>query len=92
MDIKALNAEYQRDLSSRREVITVSKLDLEATIQAIEIWVEKSLSWLDEILPEKSRIFLSAVQKQDLIQRVVLAKLAEQAAATGVEEVRDGKR
>lgn len=70
----ALGAQYQEELSSRREQLPLTKADLAAAITAIDNWVESNATSFNTAIPQPVRGALTARQKMELFMRVTRAR------------------
>lgn len=68
---KTLSAEYQRDCSSERKSILLSKADLQAAIDAIDAWAEANAAAFNQAIPQPARNSLTAKEKANLLFRVL---------------------
>ena len=69
-DRKAIWAEFQRELSSTREPLGVTKPALRAALGAVDDWIEANQASFNSALPLPARTALTALQKQRLFMAV----------------------
>lgn len=70
-DRAALTAEYQRELSSHREAITVSKADLRAAINALDQFLHDNATAINNAIPQPARTQLTSRQKAQILVYVI---------------------
>lgn len=64
-------AAIMRDFSIARESVGVSKTDLRAAVNAIDVWVNDNSSSFNTAIPQPARTALTASQKARLLMIVV---------------------
>ena len=71
-DRQAVNADYQRDVSSERGQFNgLTKADLLAAVAAIDQWIEDNTTSFNQAIPLPARTALTTVQKSELFLRVL---------------------
>lgn len=67
----AISAEYQREISTAAEPISIVKADLRAAVDAADSWVDSNASSFNTALPVAARTNLTSSQKARLLMFVV---------------------
>jgi hypothetical protein len=70
----ALRATYGATLSDRREAFNISKANLDATITAIDNWIEANATAYNNAIPQPARSALTAAQKAELLYLIALRR------------------
>lgn len=68
---QAILKAYAEDVSSRRELLPVSKPDMIAAVNAIDQWAEDMASNFNSAIPQPARGALTAKQKAQILLFVV---------------------
>lgn len=64
-------AEFMREISDAQESIGVTKPDLRAALNAIDLWVSDNATAFNTAIPQPARTALTASQKVRLLMFVV---------------------
>ncbi len=70
-DRKIIWSAYMDDLSSRRESITLTKLELRAAVDAVDTWINDNQASFNSAIPNPARTNLMANQKAELLLYIV---------------------
>ncbi len=64
-------AGFMSDISSRFDLLDLSKDDLREAVNAVDDWVDDNAAAFNQALPVAARTALTAAQKAELLMRVV---------------------
>ncbi len=67
----AIWAQYMRDSGAVRDPLPLSKVDLRAAVNAIDVWVDSNLTAFNTAIPQPARSALTTKQKANLLLYVV---------------------
>lgn len=73
-DRAALWARYMAGCSRRRDVAPLSKSDLRAAVNALDVWLDANAAAVNAAIPQPARGALSSAQKAELLAGVVLQR------------------
>lgn len=69
-----LRAAYGRILSDRRDSFGLTKAQLDATITAIDDWVDANATQFNNAIPQPQRGILTSSQKAELLYLIALKR------------------
>jgi hypothetical protein len=64
-------ADFMRELSSEREPIALTKVELRAAIDAVDLWISDNAASFNTAIPQPARGALTAAQKARMLMFVV---------------------
>ncbi len=67
----AIWAQYMSDSGAVRDPLPLSKVDLRAAVNAIDVWVDSNLTAFNTAIPQPARSALTTKQKANLLLYVV---------------------
>lgn len=73
-DRREVWARFMRELSARREPCSLTKVDLRAAVDAIDVWVDANAAAFNAAIPQPARSALTARQKAELLFYVVFRR------------------
>lgn len=68
--LQAIRSQHGSDISARREVMTLTKPQLDAALSAIDGWLDANAAVFNAALPAAARNNLTALQKAELLYLV----------------------
>lgn len=73
----ATAAQYSRDVSNERESISITKPELRAAVDAVDVWVNANKGAFNSALPAAAQAGMTAPQKARLLVAVVSHRFQE---------------
>lgn len=65
---------YMKILSQERQTINITKQELRAAVDAVDVWVENNAASFNTAIPQPARGSLTARQKAQLLVYVVMRR------------------